>query len=133
MVARRAAASVRVGAVVIDCNDFSRMSGFWKAALGYLPREEPEAGWVVLRDPAGTGVNVSIAQVPEPRIGKNRLHMDLYTHDAPAEVERLRALGAEVTRRPAPDEDFTVLADPEGNLFCVVQKGPLPAQGSASA
>lgn len=114
--------SVRVGSVVIDCNDFSRMSGFWQAALGYEPREEPEDDWVVLRDPAGAGVNVSIAKVPEPRLGKNRLHLDLYTQDAPAEIERLQALGAEVTRTPGPDEDFTVLADPEGNLFCVIQK-----------
>ena len=108
--------------MVIDCNDLPRMSGFWQAALGYEPREEPEEDWVVLRDPSGAGVNVSIAVVPEPRVGKNRLHLDLYTDDASGEIERLQGLGAVVTRKQGPDEDFTVLADPEGNLFCVIQK-----------
>ena len=113
---------MRVGSVVIDCNDFERMSAFWAAALRYEPREEPEEDWVVLRDPAGAGINVSISKVPEPRVGKNRLHLDLYAEDPGAEIERLRALGAAVTREPGPDEDFTVLSDPEGNLFCVIDK-----------
>jgi hypothetical protein len=89
---------VRIGSVVIDCNDFEAMSAFWQEALGYVPREPAEDGWVVLRDPDGTGVNVSVHQVPEPRSGKNRLHFDLYTDDQQIEVERLLAIGA--TRPP---------------------------------
>ena len=50
--------AVRVGSVVIDCNDFERMFAFWREALGYVPRDEPEPDWVVLRDPSGSGVNV---------------------------------------------------------------------------
>ncbi|MCC2669986.1 MAG: glyoxalase [Armatimonadetes bacterium] len=116
---------MRIGSVVIDCNDFPTMSRFWQEALRYEPREAPEDDWVVLRDPAGSGVNVSLQQVPEPRIGKNRLHLDLYTQEPAAEVERLLALGATRHARVCePDEDFTVLADPEGNLFCVVDKRP---------
>jgi catechol 2,3-dioxygenase-like lactoylglutathione lyase family enzyme len=116
--------AVRVGSVVIDCNDFERMFAFWREALGYVPRDEPEPDWVVLRDPSGAGVNVSLQVVPEPRIGKNRLHLDLYTSERDAEVDRLLELGAtRHPRRPEPDEDFIVLADPEGNLFCVIQKG----------
>jgi Glyoxalase-like domain len=66
-------------------------------------------------------VNVSLQQVPEPRSGKNRLHFDLYTDDQEGEVERLLAIGAaRRPRTPGPDEDFVVLEDPEGNLFCVV-------------
>jgi len=104
---------VRVGSVVIDCNDFERMFAFWREALGYVPRDEPEPDWVVLRDPSGAGVNVSLQVVPEPRIGKNRLHLDLYTSERDAEVDRLLELGAtRDPRTPEPDEDFIVLADP---------------------
>ena len=64
---------------------------------------------------------MSLQKVPEKRSGKNRWHVDLYTDDQGGEVERLLGIGA--TRHPRarePDEDFIVLADPEGNLFCVI-------------
>jgi hypothetical protein len=97
------------------------MFAFWGEALGYVPREPAEDDWVVLRDPDGPNVNVSLQQVPEERSGKNRLHFDLYTDDQEGEVERLLELGAtRHPRSPEPDEDFIVLADPEGNLFCVI-------------
>ena len=115
---------IRVGSVVIDCNDLPGMLRFWQQALRYEPRDDPPGDdFVVLRDPAGRGVNVSLQLVPERRAGKNRLHLDLYTSDEPAEVERLRGLGATVSRRiEDPDEDFTLMQDPEGNVFCVVAK-----------
>ena len=114
---------MHVGSVVIDCNDFPRMLAFWQAALRYVPRDPPEEGWAVLCDPNGGNVNVSLQRVPEPRVGKNRLHLDLYTADQAAEVERLLALGAtRHPRTPEPDEDFVLLQDPEGNVFCVVDK-----------
>ena len=114
---------VRVGSVVIDCNDFDRMFAFWREALRYVPRETPEEGWGVLQDPEGKNVNVSLQRVPEPRVGKNRLHLDLYTDRQEAELERLLTLGATRHERvPEPDEDFIVLEDPEGNLFCVIDK-----------
>jgi catechol 2,3-dioxygenase-like lactoylglutathione lyase family enzyme len=114
---------MKIGSVVIDCNDFDKMFAFWQEALGYVPREAPEPDWVVLRDPDAKAVNVSLQQVPEKRRGKNRLHLDLYTDNATAEVERLVAIGAKHHPRTVePDEDFIVLEDPEGNLFCVVQK-----------
>jgi catechol 2,3-dioxygenase-like lactoylglutathione lyase family enzyme len=116
---------VRIGSVVIDCNDFEAMAAFWQEALGYVPREPAEDGWVVLRGPAGGGVNVSLQQVPERRSGKNRLHFDLYTDDQQIEVERLLAIGAtRHSRTPGPGDDFVVLEDPEGNLFCVVDTRP---------
>jgi catechol 2,3-dioxygenase-like lactoylglutathione lyase family enzyme len=117
----RSSDRVRVGSVVIDCNDVATMSAFWREALGYAPRDEPDDDWAILTDPAGAGPNVSIQLVPEPRVGKNRLHLDLYTTDQAGEVERLFAAGAtRHPRTPEPDEDFVVLADPEGNLFCVI-------------
>jgi hypothetical protein len=114
---------MRIGSVVVDCNDFERMSAFWQEALRYVPREPAESGWVVLRDPNGDNVNVSLQQVPERPAGKNRLHLDLYTEDE-AEIERLLEIGAtRHPRTPEPDEDFVVLEDPEGNLFCVIDVG----------
>ena len=121
---------MKVGSVVIDCNDFERLSKFWQEALRYVPRDPPEEGWVVLRDPSGANVNVSLQKVPERRSGKNRLHLDLYTVDPDAEVERLLEIGAtRYPRSPGPDEDFTVLEDPEGNLFCVIDKREATASG----
>lgn len=115
--------TMRVGSVVIDCNDFERMAAFWEEALRYTPREPADDDWVVLRDPDGGGVNVALQQVPEPRVGKNRLHLDLYTDDPEGEVARLLAIGAaRYPRKAEPDEDFVVLIDPEGNLFDVIDK-----------
>jgi Glyoxalase-like domain len=112
-----------VGSVVIDCNDFSAMYAFWTAALRYVPRDPSADGWAVLRDADGGHVNVSLQRVPEPRVGKNRLHLDLYTDDQEGEVARLLELGA--VRHPRtvePGEDFVTLLDPEGNVFDVIDK-----------
>ena len=111
---------MRVGSVVVDCNDFAAMLAFWRAALRYEPREPPEDGWVVLQDPAGADVNVSLQQVPEPRAGKNRLHLDLYSDDQAGEVERLLGLGARRVDIGQGEVPWAVLADPEGNEFCVL-------------
>ena len=115
---------MKIGSVVINCFEFHKMRTFWSQALGYVPREPATAGWVVLRDPAGEGPNLSLNQVPERRTGKrSRLHLDLYAQDRAREVERLVSIGAgRYPWRYKPDADFTVLEDPDGNLFCVVHK-----------
>ena len=114
---------VRVGSVVIDCLELKRMKEFWTAALGYAPDAAGESDdWCRLDDPDGR-VNVSLQVVPDPTPGKNKLHLDLYTSNREAEVGRLMGLGAAVARLPTGDEDFVVMSDPEGNLFCVVAKG----------
>lgn len=114
--------------MVIDCVDFEAMMTFWRGALHYVPKRPPTDDWVILTDPKGVNVNVSLQKQPanrmgkgRSRIGKNRLHFDLYAKDQPREVERLLALGA--TRHPRttePGEDFVMLADPDGNLFCII-------------
>ncbi len=111
--------TVRVGSIVIDVDNFAQMMTFWQEALGYAPGRPPtpDDPFVILKDPTGKGPNVSIDQM-EPYRG--RLHLDLYTDDPDREVERLLRLGATVYRPREPGEDFVVLADPEGNLFCVV-------------
>ena len=102
------------------------MLTFWQEALHYVPKAPPQGGWVILRDPAGKCPNVSLDTVrgDEPLGGTRnpRLHLDLYTDNQEGEVKRLLGLGA--TRHPQtydPEDDFIVLKDPDGNLFCVVQ------------
>jgi catechol 2,3-dioxygenase-like lactoylglutathione lyase family enzyme len=120
----------RIGSIVIRCHGFDAMLEFWQHALGYVPREPPEDGWVVLTDPCGTGPNVSLERVTEPLppLGAtSRVHLDLYTADQRGEVERLLALGAtRYEREYRGDEDFVVLVDPDGNRFCVVEKPAAP-------
>jgi catechol 2,3-dioxygenase-like lactoylglutathione lyase family enzyme len=114
---------VWVGSIVIRCRRFDEMLAFWKAALGYVEREPPEDGWVILRDPSGRGPNISLDRIEQPPpLGEvSRVHLDLYTDDGPGEVERLLALGATRYERDyRGDEDFVVLVDPDGNRFCVV-------------
>ena len=117
---------MRIGSIVITCYEFDKMLAFWKEALHYVTRGPPEGGFVILRDPKRKGPNISLDKHPEKRSGKrSRLHLDLYTHDQESEVERLVRLGA--TRYPwryKPNDDFVVLEDPDGNLFCVIQIPP---------
>ncbi|MGH7384034.1 MAG: VOC family protein [Candidatus Rokuibacteriota bacterium] len=116
---------MKIGSIVIHCYEFDRMLAFWQAALRYVAREPARGGWVILRDPTGRGPNVSLDRVPSQRAGKrSRLHLDLYTEDQEAGVARLVALGAvRYPWRYQPGDDFVVLADPDDNLFCVVQVG----------
>ena len=112
---------LRIGSIVIDCINFDGMLAFWKEALHYMTRTPADNGWVILRDPDGRKPNVSLQLDPEKLVGRNWLHFDLYTNDQKSEVERLLKLGAK--RHPQdyePDDDFVVLEDPDGNLFCVV-------------
>ena len=115
---------MKIGSIVIRCYEFDKMLAFWQQALHYVPREPPTTGWVVLSDPQGKGPNLSLNRVSQKRAGRrSRLHLDLYANNREAEVERLITIGA--TRYPwryKPSSDFVVLEDPDGNLFCVVEK-----------
>jgi catechol 2,3-dioxygenase-like lactoylglutathione lyase family enzyme len=114
---------MKIGSIVIDCSEFDKMLAFWQEALHYVPEEPAKDGWVILRDPEGRNPNVSLNYDPEKRLGRNRLHLDLYTDNREGEVKRLLKIGA--THHPQtyePGDDFRVLEDPDGNLFCVVQK-----------
>jgi len=114
---------MHIGSIVIRCYEFEKTVAFWQEALHYVPREPVQGDWAVLRDPTGRGPNVSLDRAAARRVGRrSRLHLDLYTHDQEREVERLINSGA--TRYPwtyRTGDDFVVLADPDDNLFCVVQ------------
>ena len=114
---------MKIGSIVIRCYEFDKTSAFWQEALHYVPREPAKDGWVVLRDPAGRGPNLSLDQARERRTGKrSRVHLDLYTNNQESEVARLVKIGAvHYPWRYRPGDDFVVLADPDDNLFCVVQ------------
>lgn len=112
-----------VGSIVWGVEDVPRAIAFWCAALDYVPREEPSSDWAVLVQRQGAGVQVAIdlAETPAPA-GRPRHHLDLYANNQNAEVERLVSIGAtRVARDYPPDADFVVLADPDGNRFCVIQ------------
>ena len=115
---------IRIGSIVIRVDDLERQSEFWAAALGYVPRESDNESddFVLLRPRDGAGPNVSLDRVRSSLQIPPRIHLDLYAEDQAAEVERLKALGATEVhwdKRP-PDADYVIMADPEGNRFCVI-------------
>ncbi len=106
----------------MHCCEFDRTVTFWQDALRYVPREPARNGWVVLRDPEGKGPNLSLQAREKRAARRSRLHLDLYTSDRDREAERLVKLGAiRYPWRYHSDDDFVVLEDPGGSLFCVVQ------------
>ncbi|MQA08887.1 MAG: VOC family protein [Pseudonocardiaceae bacterium] len=116
---------LRVGSIVLGISDVRRAMAFWGQALGYVPRDEPEDAWVVLIPASGDGPNISLGVSETPVQDRPRVHLDLYTSDQGAEVDRLLRLGASrVAWQDYPDDaDFVVLADTEGNRFCVIDRG----------
>jgi hypothetical protein len=142
---REVTVTARIG-LTLDCADAVRVAEFWKFALGYEenpppasftsnqewlaslgePDTSPEDGaW--LRDPAGIGPSLSILRVPEPKVAKNRLHIDIRVAADASPDKRWAAItakAAELTKAGArtlrvhPDHHVT-MADPEGNEFCV--------------
>lgn len=115
-----------IGAVVVNTNDMKRAVSFWTQALGYEVSQD-ERDFVVLRSPDGAGPRLSLQATNEPKLALNRLHLDLFTNDQDGEVARLESLGAKRLPWNYPDApDFVVMADPDGNEFCVIQtdKGP---------
>jgi predicted enzyme related to lactoylglutathione lyase len=113
---------IRVGSIVFRVDDLQRQTEFWEAALDYVRRESDSDDFVLLRPRHGDGPNLSFDQHGSTLQIPPRIHLDLYTEDQTGEVERLVALGATEVhwdKRP-PDADYVILADPEGNRFCVV-------------
>ncbi|MGO9178622.1 MAG: VOC family protein [Candidatus Limnocylindrales bacterium] len=120
---------VRIGSIVLRVQDLRRQAEFWAAALDYVPRDEQSDDFLLLRPRNGVGPNLSLDLHHSTGHLPPRMHLDLYTDDQAGEVERLLALGATEVhweKRPR-DADYVILADPEGNRFCVVDtqhKGP---------
>jgi catechol 2,3-dioxygenase-like lactoylglutathione lyase family enzyme len=112
---------IRIGSIVLRVDDLKRQAAFWAEALRY-ERVDMDHDFVLLRPKDGVGPNLSLDRVRSELQIPPRLHLDLYAERQAEEVERLLALGAtevEWDKRP-PDADYVILADPEGNRFCVV-------------
>lgn len=140
--------------LTIDCAHPAALAAFWSLALGYVEASPPEGfgSWqewftqlgvpedewddgAYLEDPDGMGPSISFLKVPEPKVVKNRVHLDVQVGGGRAQpwklrwprvteaVERLTSAGATVIREDALDDgapDHVVMADPEGNEFCVL-------------
>jgi catechol 2,3-dioxygenase-like lactoylglutathione lyase family enzyme len=110
--------AIRLGSTVINCADIELMTSFWTRALNLAP-SSAEAGddFRVLR---GDRVSLSLQVSRTPVSARDQMHLDLYSDNQAAEVERLAGLGATIVRRHEdPDDDYVVMTDPEGNEFCV--------------
>ena len=117
--------SLRFSNICIDCADPALLGRWWAEALGWrITHEEPDE--VVLEPPTGSredGVQADILflKVPEPKTVKDRIHVDLRPDDQAAEVARLEAMGAKRVDIGQGEPTWVVLADPEGNEFCVLR------------
>ncbi|GHJ39569.1 VOC family protein [Streptomyces sp. TS71-3] len=125
---------LRLGTPVIGVTDLDRATAFWTQALNLVATQEWRSDtWQTLDYPDGSGRALGLLRSesrPEPR---PRLHLDLYVDTAreqQAEVERLISLGAQAVDWDLyPSEpDFVVLADPDGNIFCVVDLSHAPSR-----
>ncbi|HEY1641260.1 MAG TPA: VOC family protein [Streptosporangiaceae bacterium] len=116
--------------LVLDCSNLDTSARFWAEVLGYEPGGPvlgpPGSLYLSLYPPGGAGIELLLQSVPDVKLQKNRLHLDLRTDDLEAEVSRVTAAGARrLTREPVTEEGWRwhVLADPDGNEFCILQ-GP---------
>ncbi|PZF89109.1 VOC family protein [Micromonospora deserti] len=107
--------------LTVDARDPARLALWWAEALGYQVVSE-KADEVEIRQSADRLPGIVFAPVAEGKATKNRLHLDLRPDDQEAEVERLVDMGARHVDIGQGDPGWTVLADPEGNEFCVLRQ-----------
>jgi hypothetical protein len=131
MWSRLDAVAVRLQCVAIDSTDPQRLGRWWADALGWEAWDDE--GDVCVAPPDGSGqTELVFLRVPEPKLVKNRIHLDLTPDDQDAEVARFERLGAErvdVGQERDPDITWVVLADPEGNEFCILRAPEPDRQG----
>jgi predicted enzyme related to lactoylglutathione lyase len=121
--------TVRLNCIAIDSTDPQRLGRWWADALGWETWDEPD-GYCVAAPPEAGQTRLVFLKVPEPKSVKNRLHLDFTPDDQDAEVARFERLGAaraDVGQEGDPDVTWVVLADPEGNEFCIL-RAPGPGE-----
>ncbi|MEU1486215.1 VOC family protein [Streptomyces sp. NPDC005752] len=130
---------LRLGIPVIGVTDLPRAVAFWTAALNLVAAQEGESEtWRTLNRPDGSGRALGLLRSASPVEPRPRLHLDLFVDSAEeqrAEIRRLVGLGARTVEWDLypPEPDFVVLADPDGNIFCVVDLSHAPSGGHESA
>ncbi|MFK0118047.1 VOC family protein [Streptomyces sp. NPDC090994] len=124
---------LRLGIPVIGVTDLPRAVAFWTRALDLVPADEwSSETWRTLHHADGSGRALGLLLSASPAEPRPRLHLDLFTDSAEeqrAEVQRLIGLGARAVDWDLypPEPDFVVLADPDGNIFCVVDLSNAPS------
>lgn len=116
--------SSRFTELAIDCRDPQTMAEFWRQVLDYRVFETAEdESWIAIAGDEGSGPLLVFQEVPEEKVVKNRLHIDVSPRDREqdAEVERIVALGARHIDIGQGEQTWVVLADIEGNEFCVLR------------
>jgi catechol 2,3-dioxygenase-like lactoylglutathione lyase family enzyme len=109
---------------VIDCSQLDRSAEFWTGALGYVRDGTATGRYQTLLPADGKGAEILLQRVPEAKHTKNRVHLDLRTRDLGPELKRLLNLGARaLTEQPISEAGWRwhILADPDGNEFCLLQ------------
>ena len=121
---------VEIADIIIDCSDPVRLASFWAHVLGRTV--EGNKGPYVWLSRVSGAVGVGFQKVAEPKVGKNRVHLDISVRDVVAAKTQIEALGG---RRVAGYErgGFLVMADPEGNEFCLVPATPFRFDDSGRA
>ena len=115
--------------LVLDCADPGKLADFWSQAIGYTTLGGA-GSYVLLVDAGGEQPKLLLQRVAELKTGKNRMHFDIETPRVDDEVQRLEALGAVRIVDDAIEEHgnrWVVMADPEGNEFCVCNAGVVEA------
>jgi hypothetical protein len=108
--------------LVLDCSAPQELEGFWRDALGYRVYFSSDSHVILVPGDDANASPLVLQRVPEPRAGKNRMHVDLVTDDIEGEVDRLVGLGARRLHdgiQSIGDTRWVTLADPVGNEFCV--------------
>ena len=118
--------SLSLNCVLIDCQDPLPQAAFWSQVLGWSLEDWGEEYGAMVHNPDDTGIKIFFLPVPERKVVKNRVHLDVRTSDntREAEVERLTSLGAKEIETKSLSTDqwtatWTIMQDPEGNEFCV--------------
>jgi hypothetical protein len=109
--------------VCIDTSDPRAVVPFWMQLLGYRTNDDLDGAWIHLEPPHSKLPVLNFQRVPEPKTGKNRLHLDVFVTDPQAWIERAESLGATRIRlHDDPADWFQLMADPEASEFCICRE-----------
>jgi hypothetical protein len=119
---------IRIQCVVVDADDCELLARFWSEALGWRITYQSEKEWAIEPPEGSPEADVSpdilFVKVPDRKVVKNRLHLDLRPADQQAQVDRMIDLGARRVDIGQGEVSWVVMADPEGNEFCVLVPRP---------
>ncbi len=114
----------RLASIAIDAHDVGRIADFWCEVLGWKITDQDASG-ISIAAPDGIGPTIDVLHVPEHKGVKNRLHFDLRAEGTTTSEELDRLLGLGASRAhvgQGPEVSWVVLADPEGNEFCLLSR-----------